>query len=45
MFEKMAGALKRPVLEEFDFAESTQCSEVLAIGENVFFDLGFPRAS
>lgn len=42
VLEKMAEALKKPALEESDFAASVQSSEVTPVGGNVFLDLGFP---
>lgn len=44
VFEKMAEALKKPVLDESDFSKSAQTSEVTLVGGNVFLDLGFPPA-
>lgn len=42
VLEKMAEALKKPALEESDFAASVQSSIVTPVGGNVFLDLGFP---
>ena len=44
VLEKMAEALKKPVLEESDFVKSMQSSGVTPVGGNVFLDLGFPAA-
>jgi hypothetical protein len=44
VLKKMQGALKKPVLEEADFAKSLHSSEVAPVGENVILGLGFSVA-
>ncbi|MEB0033162.1 hypothetical protein QN372_20700 [Undibacterium sp. RTI2.1] len=44
VLKKMAEALKKPVLDTFDFVDSVQASQVTPVGGNVFLDLGFSPA-